>query len=245
VLIDGDHGRAGVAKDIEGVLPVLTDGAYVIFHDAHYFEVAEAIDEMVHKHADRLMDCGMLSTEQNTGGPLDRRQAGHLGRSPPASPSGRSMTETGLRASVVINTYNRAPYLRRLLPGLAHLRGGPFELVVVNGPSTDETHAVLDDYRQRIKLVSCPSRNLSHSRNLGIAAAAGDIVVFIDDDALPDDVHWLARYLDAFAADGADRVGAVGGQSGKETRPGSSSTAVDLGLWLSDVRHREGRPRRS
>jgi len=68
VLIDGDHGRAGVAKDIEGVLPVLTDGAYVIFHDAHYFEVAEAIDEMVHKHADRLMDCGMLSTEQTPEG---------------------------------------------------------------------------------------------------------------------------------------------------------------------------------
>ena len=57
-----------MAKDIEGVLPVLTDGAYVIFHDAHYFEVAEAIDEMVHKHADRLMDCGMLSTEQTPEG---------------------------------------------------------------------------------------------------------------------------------------------------------------------------------
>ena len=112
--------------------------------------------------------------------------------------------------SIVINTYNRAEPLRRLLSGLAHLRDATFEVVVVNGPSTDGTGALLQEYHGRIKAVACASRNLSESRNLGIAAAAGDVIVFIDDDALPADEHWLARYAALFAS-GEARVGAAGG----------------------------------
>jgi glycogen synthase len=116
-----------------------------------------------------------------------------------------------LNISIIINTYNRATYLRRLLAGLRHLRGARFEVVVVNGPSTDGSAALLAEYQGRIKVVDCPTRNLSHSRNLGIAAAAGDIVVFIDDDALPGDADWLARYVEAFDADTTGSLGAAGG----------------------------------
>jgi hypothetical protein len=116
-----------------------------------------------------------------------------------------------LRASIVINTYNRAPYLRRLLAGLSHLRQAEFEVVVVNGPSTDETENLFLEYSGRLKIVTCPERNLSYSRNLGIAASAGEVVLFIDDDALPADELWLARYLQAFEADAQNRLGAIGG----------------------------------
>jgi predicted O-methyltransferase YrrM/SAM-dependent methyltransferase len=68
-LIDGDHEFPGVVRDIEGVLGVLEPTAYLVFHDANYFEVARAIDEMVCKYADRLVDCGMLSVQQT---PEDR-----------------------------------------------------------------------------------------------------------------------------------------------------------------------------
>ncbi len=40
-------------------------------------------------------------------------------------------------------------------------------------------------------------RNLSVSRNIGIRAAAGDLVAFIDDDALPEP-EWLTQALPAF-----------------------------------------------
>ena len=112
-----------------------------------------------------------------------------------------------LSFSVVINTYNRAPSLRQTLEGLSALDYPLFEIVVVNGPSDDGTDAVLSDYTGRIKIVRLAERNLSISRNLGIAAAAGDIVAFIDDDAYPDPA-WLDRL-----AEGYDRaeIAGVGG----------------------------------
>lgn len=116
-----------------------------------------------------------------------------------------------LTASIIINTCDRAAYLQRLLCGLDHLNSALFEVVVVNGPSTDETDTVLAAYHDRIKVVSCPTRNLSLSRNLGIAASKGDIVVFIDDDALPADEDWLDRFIAAYDADTGNRMGAVGG----------------------------------
>jgi predicted O-methyltransferase YrrM len=64
-FIDGDHGYGGVLRDIEGVLPLLADGAYVLFHDAHFREVRQAIDHCLMRYALRLMDCGMLSVEEN------------------------------------------------------------------------------------------------------------------------------------------------------------------------------------
>jgi predicted O-methyltransferase YrrM/SAM-dependent methyltransferase len=73
-LIDGDHQFAGVVRDIEGVLPVLAPEAHLLFHDAHYFEVAAAIDRMLAAHADVLSDCGMVSTERTV---EDRTIDGH------------------------------------------------------------------------------------------------------------------------------------------------------------------------
>src|SRR5262249_16740121 len=59
-FIDGDHEREGVIRDIEGVLPLLAPTAHLMLHDAHYFGIREAIDEMLIKHQDCLLDCGMI-----------------------------------------------------------------------------------------------------------------------------------------------------------------------------------------
>jgi glycosyltransferase involved in cell wall biosynthesis/GT2 family glycosyltransferase/SAM-dependent methyltransferase len=109
--------------------------------------------------------------------------------------------------SVVINTFNRSASLRRTLRSLELLDHPSFEVVVVNGPSTDDTEAVLAEHAGRIKVVRTAARNLSMSRNLGIAAAGGEIVAFIDDDAYPDPA-WL-DHLDAAYDD--PEVAAAGG----------------------------------
>ena len=64
-LIDGDHSRDGVRRDIEGVLEHVAEGGYLLFHDCHFFEVAEAIDRALEDHPQELVDCGILSTARN------------------------------------------------------------------------------------------------------------------------------------------------------------------------------------
>lgn len=113
-----------------------------------------------------------------------------------------------LTFSIVINTYNRADHLKRALHALRYLRYPAFEVVVVNGPSTDHTLQVLEPYADHIKLGHCPQTNLAQSRNIGIALAAGDIICFIDDDAIPEPT-WLNELALLYEAD--PQVGAVGG----------------------------------
>jgi glycogen synthase len=109
--------------------------------------------------------------------------------------------------SIIINTYNRAHTLSLTLDSLQWLRYSKFEVIVVNGPSTDSTEEVIQPYIERIKFARCEHANLSMSRNIGIAMASGDIVCFIDDDAVPE-----PDWLDQLATGYHDpKIAAVGG----------------------------------
>ena len=94
------------------------------------------------------------------------------------------------RVSVVINTYNRAASLHNTLLAMPRQNYSDFEVIVVNGPSTDHTAEVLKHHAANIRVGACSERNLSISRNVGIEMARGDFVAFIDDDAVPDE-DWL------------------------------------------------------
>jgi hypothetical protein len=119
------------------------------------------------------------------------------------------MGSTGNRSvSIVINTLNRAHLLGRTLHSFAFLDYDPFEVIVVNGPSTDGTQELLEQHRDRIKIGRCPEANLAKSRNIGIAMAAGEFVAFIDDDALPEP-EWLWQAIEGFDS---DDVAATGGK---------------------------------
>jgi glycogen(starch) synthase len=100
--------------------------------------------------------------------------------------------------SVVVNTYNRSWLLRNCIESLLRLRYPQYEVIVVNGPSTDDTEAILADFQQHIKIGRCPEACLGKSRNIGITLAAGDIVAFIDDDATAEP-NWLCELEPAYA----------------------------------------------
>lgn len=113
--------------------------------------------------------------------------------------------------SIIIPTFNRADSIGRVLASLSHLSSDMrFEVIVINGPSTDETSAFLQqNYADKIKILNCPVANVSMSRNIGIAAAAGDVIAFIDDDAIPVHKDWLQNLVKLLKADAT--AGAVGG----------------------------------
>ena len=61
-----------------------------------------------------------------------------------------------------------------------------------------------------IKIKKCSTLNVSFSRNIGVSAAVGEILVFIDDDAIPGNAMWLKELIKHFQN---PEVGAVGGRS--------------------------------
>ncbi|WP_424357762.1 glycosyltransferase [Methanocella sp. MCL-LM] len=109
--------------------------------------------------------------------------------------------------SVIVCTYNRAKYLDETLQSLLCQSYRDYEIIVVNGPSTDHTEQVLNKY-SGLKIVRQPELNgLSFARNLGIVASNGDILAFIDDDAVADR-DWLKFLVQGYKD---DSVGGVGG----------------------------------
>lgn len=108
--------------------------------------------------------------------------------------------------SLIVNTNDRAGPLATLLAALEGQSYPHFEVIVVVGPTRDHTLDVLRPYAGRLRLLRCPQPNLSISRNLGLLAAHGDIVAYIDDDAAPC-ANWLAQLAARFAGEQIDASG--------------------------------------
>ncbi len=109
--------------------------------------------------------------------------------------------------SVIICTYNRAKYLNKCIESLKKQVYQNFEIIVVNGPSTDETNQIIGIYPE-IKLLRQEKLNgLSFARNIGIEASSGEIIAFIDDDAVAD-VNWIKYLVEGYVT---ESIGGVGG----------------------------------
>jgi GT2 family glycosyltransferase len=122
-----------------------------------------------------------------------------------------------VRCSVIINTVDRAGDLAITLADLgAQWSADLDELILVLGPTSDDSREKIARSGIPCRVIDCPERNLSVSRNLGLAAATGEFVAFLDDDASPCD-GWLEALLEplvrcpsagasaGFALDGAGR----------------------------------------
>ena len=111
--------------------------------------------------------------------------------------------------SVVICTHNRSGSLARTLESLRSLEGvGPWEVIVVDNASTDDTAEVVREARGTLPLRYHfePDPGLSKARNAGLQAAQGDRVAFLDDDVRVRG-DWLKEVERAFQRHPVDCVG--------------------------------------
>ncbi|WP_176787277.1 glycosyltransferase [Sphingomonas sp. NFR15] len=108
--------------------------------------------------------------------------------------------------SIVIATAGRAVSLDRTLLSLRQLRHPLFEAIVVLGPSPDDSKEIVARHGDFVRLAMIDRLNLSAARNIGLSMARGDIVAFIDDDAIPEP-DWLDLLLTGYKDPNVAQVG--------------------------------------
>ena len=133
-----------------------------------------------------------------------------------------------LRISVVVCTYNRAQVVKNAVAGLLQQVHPSTEIIVVNGPSTDDTLDALTAFGSKIKIINCPTSNVSRARNIGIEASHGDVVAFIDDDAVPAS-NWLSELASVYSETEASGAGGPVFNEGAITEPWQICTCTRTG----------------
>ncbi|WP_341863185.1 glycosyltransferase [Gymnodinialimonas sp. 57CJ19] len=120
---------------------------------------------------------------------------------------------SGGRLSVVVVSAGRPDALLRCLLGLSQQAKAGCEVIVVADPQGQAAARSLP-VAGALKLLPQRGANISAARNAGIAAAAGDIIAFIDDDAVPEPT-WSQAVIRAFSgSDLAAISGPVLGRNG-------------------------------
>ena len=84
--------------------------------------------------------------------------------------------------SVVVPAYNEENLLPATLSAIRRDLPSDSELILVDNESTDRTRAIAE--AAGAKVIDAAKHNISHVRNVGAAAANGDVLVFIDADTI-------------------------------------------------------------
>lgn len=91
-------------------------------------------------------------------------------------------------ATVIIPTFNKEERLELVLESLNHqiMNDGAFEVIVVDDGSEDGTKEKIKRFNNNYSLsyIKISNSGRARARNVGIEAASGDIIIFIDDDLL-------------------------------------------------------------
>ena len=99
--------------------------------------------------------------------------------------------------SIIIPMYNAASTLKRCLESLMALSypADRLEILCVDGRSTDDSREIAEAYR--VRMIDNPARGVVSGRNVGFAAARGELIAFSDADCTFD-TGWIRNAVRYF-----------------------------------------------
>lgn len=96
-----------------------------------------------------------------------------------------------IETSIIIPVYNADKYLEKCVCSALEQTRGNLEVIVVNDGSTDRTPLICEQLRERdsrVRIIHKDHSGVSATRNLGLQAAIGEYVFFLDGD------DWIPEY---------------------------------------------------
>lgn len=131
------------------------------------------------------------------------------------------------KISVLIPAYNAGKYIKMTLNSVIQQTIKPYEIIVLDDGSTDNTVEIVESYNPKITLLKQKNKGVAAARNFLIKISKGDLIAFIDADDL-----WHKQYLEVQLNQFLKYPNAVCCMSGYETIREESKS-------LSDNRKRE------
>ena len=112
--------------------------------------------------------------------------------------------------SVAVLTYRRAWSLPYCLDSLRKQTRSPDEVIVVLKPSGDGSEEIIENFSKtlNIRLFIQRAGNFTDALSMAINLSKGDLILFLDDDAIADE-RWIERYVKLF-----ERMPDAGGITG-------------------------------
>lgn len=136
------------------------------------------------------------------------------------------------RISVFIPTINRAAALTDCLKSLCQQTYRNFEVIVVDGGSSDGTRDVIGQFRHDLAITHVAmAGGLVKAANGALRLASGTIFCRTDDDVVAEP-GWLAAVAETFASDSS-----VGGVTGPTLIPAINLMGRDLTYFNERLRH--------
>lgn len=104
-----------------------------------------------------------------------------------------------MKVSVIICTYGmeRMPYLVETVRSVLKQSYSNYEILIVSDNNEEllfQLHRNFDDLGDAVRILTSNEKGLSNARNIGIKHSTGEIIAFIDDDALADP-EWLSNLI--------------------------------------------------
>lgn len=160
---------------------------------------------------------------------------------------GSPLVDEAPSVSVVIPCFNEERFIGEVLDNVARQGvAGEFEILVVDGMSTDGTRAVVEEFvasrpEARVRLIDNPARNIPAALNRGIDAARGRVIARIDAHSVPSE-NYLSGCLAQIERDDVAVVGMPW-----RIRPGAdtlaaraNAAAVSHPFGAGDAKYRAG-----
>ncbi|MEM3693744.1 MAG: glycosyltransferase family A protein [Candidatus Bathyarchaeia archaeon] len=100
---------------------------------------------------------------------------------------------------MVIVTYRRGWAISYALDSLTKQTVEPHEVILVLKPSNDGSEKVINNYLGKLplQLIIQEKGNVTDAVSIGLKKAQGDLILFLDDDAIAHP-HWIKRYIEFF-----------------------------------------------
>ena len=111
------------------------------------------------------------------------------------------------KITIITVAFNAGKTLSRCIQSVINQDYKNLEYIIIDGGSSDDTHAILDRFKAHINIViSEPDKGIYDAMNKGIALAGGDVIGILNaDDYFPEDTI-LSQTARMFSAENADVV---------------------------------------